>query len=65
VIVADIVREWSLRHQEPFELKLTGAAGGVFGAGNGDVIELDALEFCRLLSGRGHGEGLLAIEVGY
>src|SRR5436305_1710870 len=33
LIVADIVREWSLRHGEPFQLKLTGTAGGVFGSG--------------------------------
>ena len=65
VIVADIVREWSLRHGEPFQLKLTGPTGGLFGNGVGEVLEFDALEFCRLLSGRGHGEGLLAVEVGY
>lgn len=65
VIVADIVREWSLRHGQPLQLKLTGTAGGVFGARAGEVFELDALEFCRLLSGRGRGEGLLAVEVGY
>jgi hypothetical protein len=65
MIVADIVREWALRHGQSFQLKLTGTAGGVFGDGNGDVMELDALEFCRLLSGRGDGEGLLAVEVGY
>ena len=65
VIVADIVREWALRHRQSFQLKLTGTPGGVFGDGEGDVMELDAVEFCRLLSGRGHAEGLLAVEVGY
>jgi uncharacterized protein (TIGR03083 family) len=65
VIVADIVREWQLRHGQPFQLTLSGVAGGQFGSGTGASLELDAVEFCRLLSGRGHGEGLMAVEVGY
>ena len=65
VIVADIVREWQLRHGQPVQLTLTGTAGGRFGADAGEYLELDAVEFCRLLSGRGRGEGLLAVEVGY
>lgn len=65
LIVADIVREWALRHGKPFRLTLLGPAGGTFGTGNGEVLELDAVEFCRLLSGRGHGDGLLAVQVGY
>ena len=28
VIVADVVAEWARRHQQPFTLELTGAAGG-------------------------------------
>jgi uncharacterized protein (TIGR03083 family) len=65
VIVADIVREWELRHGQPVRLTLTGVAGGTFGSSEGEDLDLDAVEFCRLLSGRGRGDGLLAVEVGY
>jgi hypothetical protein len=34
----------------------------VLGTG-GEVITLDAVEFCRILSGRASGAGLLAQEV--
>lgn len=52
-IVADVVVEWARRHGRPFELTLTGPAGGHFRAHTGGPsIELDALEFCRMLSGR-------------
>jgi uncharacterized protein (TIGR03083 family) len=56
VIVADVVREWADRHGQPVTLRLTGPAGGswTFGSG-GPSLEYDAVEFCRLLSGRGHG----------
>jgi uncharacterized protein (TIGR03083 family) len=64
VIVADVVAEWAGRHGQPYTLHLTGAAGGTWAAGSGGPkLELDALEFCRTLSGRSPGEGLLAIEV--
>jgi uncharacterized protein (TIGR03083 family) len=64
LIVADVVREWAGRHGQPCALTLTGAAGGAwtFGVG-GPALELDAVEFCRLVSGRGHAEGLLAAQV--
>jgi uncharacterized protein (TIGR03083 family) len=60
-IVADIVAEWGRRHGQPFTLTLTGPAGGRFVArgGSDSAIELDAVEFCRILSGRGTGTGLL------
>ena len=63
-LVADVVREWAGRHGQPFTLVLTGPAGGTYvdGAG-GEHIELDAVEFCRILSGRGAGDGLLKTEV--
>lgn len=52
-IVADVVVEWAQRHGRPFELTLTGPAGGRFRASTGGPsIELDALDFCRMLSGR-------------
>ncbi len=54
VIVADVVVEWSIRHGRPFELVLTGAAGGRWQVGEGGPrLEMDAVEFCRTLSGRG------------
>lgn len=59
-IVADVVKEWARRHGRPFTLVLTGPAGGEYTQGDGDEhIELDAIEFCRALSGRGTGTGLL------
>jgi len=63
-IVADAVAEWARRHDKPFTLELTGVAGGTFFAGaGGESITLDALEFCRILSGRTAGTGLLTQEV--
>lgn len=67
-LVADVVREWARRHGQPFTLVLTGPAGGVYTQDDaespgGDHIELDAVEFCRILSGRGAGDGLLTTEV--
>jgi uncharacterized protein (TIGR03083 family) len=64
VIVAGVVAEWAGRHREPAVVRLTGPAGGSwsFGTGGPD-IEADAVEFCRTLSGRAAGAGLLAVEV--
>ena len=63
-IVADVVAEWARRHGCPFRLELTGPAGGTFIKGDGDEeITLDAVEFCRILSGRAVGAGLLTQEV--
>ncbi len=59
-LVADIVGEWAELHGEPFELHLTGAAGGTFHQGQGgEVVELDALDFVRTLDGRLPGTGVL------
>jgi uncharacterized protein (TIGR03083 family) len=64
VIVADVVAEWAARHQQPYTLRLTGPAGGTWSAGAGEPqITLDAIDFCRMASGRVHGDGLLAVEV--
>lgn len=64
VLVADVVAEWAQRHGRPYELTLTGPAGGQWSSGTGgERVELDAVEFCRLLSGRGSGAGLLAQQV--
>lgn len=64
VLVADVATEWLQRHGQPCTLRLTGAAGGRWEQGAaGPVLELDAVEFCRLLSGRGTGDGLLTVQV--
>ena len=64
VLVADVVAEWAARHGQPYTLHLTGPAGGTWASGEGvPLIETDAVEFCRLLSGRGHADGLLAVQV--
>jgi len=59
-LVADIVAEWAELHRQPFDLVLTGPAGGTCtqGAG-GEHVEIDALEFIRTLSGRLPGNGVL------
>lgn len=64
VLVDDVVQEWAARHGQPCRLTLTGPAGGswAFGAG-GPQLQHDAVEFCRVLAGRGRAEGLLATEV--
>lgn len=64
-LIADVVREWAGRHGQPFTLLLTGPAGGTYTQGEGgERIELDAVEFCRILSGRGAADSpLLKTEV--
>lgn len=63
-LVADVVAEWSARHAKPYTLRLTGPAGGTWSAGaDGPQLDLDAVEFCRVLSGRESGTDLLATEV--
>jgi uncharacterized protein (TIGR03083 family) len=64
LLVADIVAEWAGRHGEACSLTLTGPAGGHWSWGDGGPsYELDAVEFCCILAGRGTGEGLLATRV--
>ena len=66
VIVADVVAGWMQRHQQPCRVTLTGAAGGSFGSGDGgEEIAMDTVEFCRVVSGRAAGTGLLATEVAF
>ena len=65
-IVADVVAEWARRHGRPFTLLLHGPAGGSFRAGNtadGERIGMDAVEFCRTVSGRAPASGLLTTVV--
>ena len=64
VIVDDVVREWAGRHGQAYRLELTGPAGGAWSAGqDGAAVEMDAVDFCRTLSGRDEGVGLLATQV--
>lgn len=63
-IVEDIVADWAGRHGRPYHLVLSGPAGGDFSAGGGgEEHHLDAVEFCRLVSGRGTASGLLTTRV--
>jgi uncharacterized protein (TIGR03083 family) len=67
-IVADVVAEWAGLHGRPVTLELTGPAGGSYVAAGGsprdsDALRIDAVEFCRTLSGRVTGAGLLATRV--
>lgn len=63
-VVANAVAEWSRRHGQPFTITLTGAAGGTFVAGtDGESVTLDAVELCRIFSGRSTSHGILAQEV--
>jgi uncharacterized protein (TIGR03083 family) len=62
-IVADVVAEWARAHGQPYRLTLTGAAGGSWSHGDGEDLTLDAVEFCRIVSGRAPGAGLLAQPV--
>jgi uncharacterized protein (TIGR03083 family) len=62
-LVADVVAEWARAHGQPYRLVLTGPAGGSFGGAHREQLELDAIEFCRTVSGRAPGEGLLATQV--
>ena len=60
-LVADIVGEWAQVHGQPFELVLDGPAGGTFAQGvGGEHVEIDAVEFIRVLAGRLPGTGVLA-----
>jgi uncharacterized protein (TIGR03083 family) len=60
-LVADIVGEWAQIHGLPFELVLEGPAGGKFSQGtNGERVEIDAIEFVQVLSGRRPGTGILS-----
>jgi uncharacterized protein (TIGR03083 family) len=65
-LVADVVEEWADLHAAPFELVLTGPAGGHWRRGEGgESHELDAIEFCRVVSGRAPGHGLLTTRVNF
>ena len=63
-IVENVVADWAPRHGRPFILELTGLAGATFTAGTDGVhLRMDAIGFCRTLSGRDTGTGILATPV--
>lgn len=63
-LVEDVVADWASAHGQPFDLTLAGPAGGHWSRGTGgEVIVMDAVEFARVLSGRGKGSDLLATPV--
>ena len=57
--VANVVRDLGSRWRRPFALVLTGPAGSRCVNGDAGVeIGVDAVEFCRILSGRSQGHAL-------
>jgi uncharacterized protein (TIGR03083 family) len=65
-VVAAIVCDWAGQHGQPYDLVLAGPAGGSFHGGvGGEELRLDAVEFCRIVSGRNPAAavGLLKTEV--
>lgn len=63
-LVDDVVREWAAAHKTPYSLRLTGPAGGSWGTpGAEEDLVLDAVDFCRTVSGRAPGAGLLGTPV--
>lgn len=59
LLVADVVRDWGRRAKPDARLELTGPIGGYFEAGAGTTaITADAVDFCRVLSGRGEVSSL-------
>jgi uncharacterized protein (TIGR03083 family) len=69
VIVANVVDEWTGRHGRPVTLHLTGQAGGTWTVGSaGPDLQLDAIDFCRVISRRAGSVGfadLMSTEVPY
>lgn len=65
-IIADVVADWARRHGQPFSLVLEGHAGSTYVTDDGaPETRIDAVESCRIPSGRGTGEGLLAARVAF
>ncbi|MGZ8736451.1 MAG: hypothetical protein ACXWW7_04740 [Nocardioides sp.] len=63
-LVDDVVHEWAATHQAAYALRLTGPAGGTWGGlGADEQMVIDAVNFCRTVSGRAPGFGLLATPV--
>jgi uncharacterized protein (TIGR03083 family) len=58
-LVADMVSDWAATHVDPFVLELAGPAGGTYVRGDVAPTRIDAVEFLRVVSGRGTGDGVL------
>lgn len=59
-ILTDYIAEWAGTHERPFTLELTGPAGGKFRSGaGGEHIEMDDIDFVRILAERADGPGIL------
>ena len=59
-IVADVVAEWARGHGQPYRADAHRAGRRALVArGDGEALTLDAVEFCRIVSGRAPGTGLL------
>jgi len=59
-LLADLIAEWAGTHGQPFVLHLSGPAGGTFESGNGgEHVEMDAIEFVRIIAERADGPGIL------
>lgn len=59
-ILADYIAEWAGTHGKPFVLELSGPAGGMFESGvGGERVEMDAVDFVRILAERAEGPGVL------
>jgi hypothetical protein len=60
-IITDLVAEWATTHHLPFDLELTGPAGGRYTQGtSGEHVAIDAITFARTLAERAHGDGVLS-----
>jgi uncharacterized protein (TIGR03083 family) len=60
-LVGDMVREWATVHDDPFDVELTGPAGGRYSRGEGgEHVTVDAVEFVRVVSLRAPGTGVLS-----
>ena len=62
-IVEDVVAEWAARHEQPVVLTLTGPVTGRYRQGDGGArLTVDAIDLCRILSGRAEPHDLAISE---
>ncbi len=56
----ELIHQWASTHGQPFTLSATGPAGGNYRQGdNGEHVDIDAVELCRVFTGRTAGTGVL------
>lgn len=52
-LISDVVRDWARRARPDMRLELEGPGGGSFEMGSGaTTVTIDAVDFCRIMSGR-------------